>query len=131
MQLFKLQLQRNPADILAKNNLAMVALLLDVKDLNPNDLAREVYNVAPTNSAFATTYAYSLYRQGKSADALKVMKDMRPEDRERPSIAGYYGIILQATGSGAQAGPYLNRAIKSHLLPEEQKIFQQAVAGRS
>jgi len=127
MQLFNQELKRTPSDLSAKNNLAMTALLLDAKEFKPHDLAREVYQQAPTNSSFAATYAFSLYLQGKKAEALKVMQQIKPKDLERPSIAGYYGLILKATGGGASAGVYLDKA--APLLPEEQKLFAQAKAG--
>jgi predicted Zn-dependent protease len=129
MQLFNQQLKRTPSDLSAKNNLAMTALLLDAKELKPHDLAREVYEQAPTNSSFAATYAFSLYVQGKKTEALKVMQQLKPQDLESPSIAGYYGIILKATGGGAGAGIYLEKASKAALLPEERKLFAQARAG--
>jgi predicted Zn-dependent protease len=129
MQLFNQELNRSPFDLNAKNNLAMTALLLDVKELKPNDLAREVYQQAPTNSSFAATYAFSLYIQGKNAEALKVMQQLTPQDLDQPSIAGYYGLILKATGSGANARVYLDWTSKAALLPEERKLFAQARAG--
>jgi len=129
MQLFKQELKSTPSDLTAKNNLAMIALLLDAKELKPHDLAREVYQQAPTNASFAATYAFSLYVQRKSAEALKVMQQLKPKDLENPSIAGYYGLILKAMGSGAKARVYLDWTSKATLLPEERKLFAQARAG--
>jgi len=129
MQLFNQELKRTPSDLAAKNNLATVALLLDAKELKPYDLAREVYQQVPTNSSFAATYAFSLYQQKKNADALKVMRQIKPQELEIPSIAGYYGVILKAAGDGANARIYLDKAAKARLLPEERKLFAQARAG--
>ncbi|MGP8238933.1 MAG: hypothetical protein ACLQVW_26455 [Limisphaerales bacterium] len=129
MQLFTQELKRTPSDPIAKNNLAMTALLLDAKELKPYDLAREVYQQSPTNSFFACTYAFSLYAQGKKIEALKVMQKVAPKDLERPTTAGYYGIILKATGDVAKARIYLDWTSKATLLPEERKLFAQARAG--
>jgi hypothetical protein len=129
LQLFSQELKRTPSDIIAKNNLAMTALLLDAKEVNPCDLARDVYKQAPTNSSFAATYAYSLYVQGQKTEALKVMQQIKPKDLENPATAGYYGLILKATGSGAKARVYLELTSKGNLLPEERKLFTQAMAG--
>ena len=107
----------------------MTALLLDAKELKPYDLAREVYQQSPTNSFFACTYAFSLYAQGKKTEALKVMQKSRRKDLERPTTAGYYGIILKATGDVAKARIYLDWTSKATLLPEERKLFAQARAG--
>jgi hypothetical protein len=129
MQLFDQELKRSPSDLSAKNNLATVALLLDAKELKPQDLAFQVYKQIPTNSSFAATYAFSLYLQGKSGDALKVMRQLKPRELANPSIAGYYGIILKAAGDGANAKIYLDKASTARLLPEEQKLFARAKAG--
>ena len=129
MMLYSQQMKRTPSDISAKNNLAMTALLLDAKELKPNDLAREVYEKAPTNAMYVSTYAFSLHMQKKDTEALKVMEQLKPRDLENPSIAGYYGVILKATGNGAKAKPYLEWAFKAPLLPEERKLFDTARAG--
>jgi Flp pilus assembly protein TadD len=129
MSLYSQEVKANPSDLSAKNNLAMTALLLEAVELKPHDLAREVYQKAPTNASFASTYAYSLHVQQKDAEALKVMRQLRPEELENPSIAGYYGIILKATGDKARARVYLDRAAKGPMLGEEKKLFDKARAG--
>ncbi len=112
-----------------KNNLAMTALLLDTREFKPYDLAREVYQTSPTNASYVSTYAFSLYLQGKNAEALKVMRTLKPGELQEPSIAGYYGLILKATGDRARAKAYLDWTAKARLLPEEKKLFDQAKAG--
>jgi predicted Zn-dependent protease len=129
MQIFKQELERTPSDLLVKNNLAMTALLLDAKELNPVDLAQEVYQQAPTNSSFATTYAFSLYTQGRKKEALQVMQQLTPQDLDSPNRAGYYGLILKATGSNAKAKVYLDLSSKAALLPEERMLFDHAKTG--
>jgi cytochrome c-type biogenesis protein CcmH/NrfG len=129
MQLWKLELERTPANLVAKNNLAMMALLLDAKELKPLDLAREVYARASTNSSFATTYAFSLYTEKKSVEALKIMQGIKPQDLDNPIRAGYYGLILKATGSFEKAKVYLDLTSKAALLPEERALFDHAKNG--
>jgi hypothetical protein len=129
MRLVKQESERSPSDLVAKNNLAMLALLLDAKEVRPFDLAREVYQQAPTNSSFAVTYAFSLYTQGKNAEALKVMQGINPHDLESPNRAGYYGLILKATGSLEKAKVCLDLSSKATLLPEEKILFDRAKNG--
>jgi Flp pilus assembly protein TadD len=129
MSLYSQELKRSPSDLGMKNNLAMTALLLDAQEQKPYELAREVSEKAPTNAAFVSTYAFSLHRQKKDAEALKVIERLKPQELQNPSIAGYYGLILKATGNGAKARVYLDLAAKGHLLPEEKKLFEQARAG--
>jgi Flp pilus assembly protein TadD len=129
MQLFSQEAKSDPSNLSIKNNLAMTALLLNAQELKPYDLAREVYQKSPTNASYASTYAFSLYLQGKNAEALKVMTTLKPQQLQDPSIAGYYGLILKATGDRARARTYLDWTSKAHLLPEEKKLFDQAKAG--
>ena len=129
MMLSSQQSKLAPTDLSTKNNLAMSALLLDAQELKPYDLAREVYQKAPTNAAYASTYAFSLYLQGKNAEALKVMKTLTPLELLEPSVAGYYGLFLKATGDRARARAYLDWTTRASLLPEEKKLFDQAKAG--
>lgn len=129
MILYSQELKRAPADLAMKNNLAMTAFLLDAMELKPHDLAREVYEKAPTNAAYASTYAFSLHLQEKNADALKIFQTLKPKQLEDPGIAGYYGVILKATGDKAKARVYLDWAFKSPMLPEERKLFERAKTG--
>jgi predicted Zn-dependent protease len=129
MQLFNQESQRDPSNLSTKNDLAVTAMLLDAQELKPYDLAREVYQQSPTNAAYASTYAFSLYKQGKNAEALKVMKTLTPLELETPAIAGYYGLILKATGDRARAEAYLDWSARARWLPEEKALFDQAKAG--
>jgi len=129
MELFKIMANHNPADLDAENNLAMTAMLLGEQDVKPYDVSQEVYEKAPANSSFASTYAFSLYLQKKYPEALKVMQQLSHKELQDPSVAGYYGLILKANGNTAQAKSYLDLSSKAHLLPEEQTLFDQAKAG--
>jgi Flp pilus assembly protein TadD len=124
MMLSARQLQQDPSDIQAKNNLAMTALLLNAREQKPFNLAREVYEANPTNISFASTYAFSLYRQNKSPEALKIFQQFSPKDFADPEVAGYYGLVLQATGHSRRAKILLDKAAQARiLLPEERKLF--------
>jgi Flp pilus assembly protein TadD len=129
MSLFNQQVKRSPTDLAAKNNLAMTALLLEAQEFKPHDLAREVYQQAPTNSSYISTYAFSLYLQNKYADALKVIQQLKPGELEKPTISGYYALILKATGDPVKAKSYFAYASKVPRLPEEQRLFERAQAG--
>ncbi len=130
LTLYTQEHQRAPQDLSVKNNLAVTALLLEAYELRPHDLALDIYQKAPTNAAFASTYAYSLHLQKKDAEALKVMQKLPPKALEHPSIAGYYGVILSANGDRSKARPYLDWAYKSPMLPEEKKLFEGAKAAK-
>lgn len=117
------QYRQAPKNLGIKNNLAAIALLLNAEQYKPHELAREVYEKQPDDPAFAATYAFSLYLQKKPREALQLMEKLKPEQLEDPGIAGYYGLILAASGEKAQIKKYLAIANKSPLLPEERQLF--------
>jgi hypothetical protein len=129
MELYSIEADRNPSNLAAKNNLALTAMLLHAQEMNPYDIAHEVYQKAPTNDFFACTYAFALHLQRKDAEALKIMQQIPSQTLKNPSTAGYYGLILKAVGDDATANGYLKYALKGQLLPEERTLFQQAMAG--
>jgi Flp pilus assembly protein TadD len=129
LTLFSQLSRTNPSDTSAKNNLAASALLLDAQQIKPHELALEVYQKVPTNAAYASTYAFSLYVQGKRQEALKILDQLSPGQLEHPSIAAYYGILLSAAGDSQKANKYLAIAENNTLLPEERRLVERAKAG--
>jgi Flp pilus assembly protein TadD len=127
--LFSQQAKKNPADLATKNNLAVTALLLNAQEFKPHDLAREVYEKTYTNVSYASTYAFSLYLQKKNDEALQVIEKFDWKELENSSIAGYYALILKASGNTAKASTYLDYAFKGPMLPEERKLFEKARSG--
>ena len=128
LELFGQASEKDPSDLMLKNNLAWVALLVNAEGWKPHDLAREVYQKSPTNSHFASTYAFSLHLQNKDAEALKILESLKPAELENPSIAGGYGLVLQASGNRAKARKYLEIGSKAAMLPEERKLIEKASA---
>jgi tetratricopeptide (TPR) repeat protein len=129
LTLFSLELQNNRTNLSFMNNLALTAMLLEAWEKKPHDLARTLYQPGSTNSAFVSTYAYSLLVQRKASEALKTIEQLSPRQLEDPAIAGYYGLILQANGQRDKAKKYFDLTPKAKLLPEEQKLFDRARAG--
>ena len=123
---FSLQLQNNQTNLSIMNNLAVTAMLLEAWEKKPHELAREVYQKGTTNSAFVSTYAYSLLVQQKPGEALKIIEQLSPQQLEDTSVAGYYGLVLQANGQREKAKKYLDLTAKVKLLPEEQKLVENA-----
>ena len=65
-RLFQAQVQNNPKDQLARNNYAMLSLLLHKDVENASLDAQRLHAAAPTNATFASTYAFALHLQGKT-----------------------------------------------------------------
>jgi predicted Zn-dependent protease len=129
MQLFSEELKRNPQDVGTKNNVAMTALLLGASELNPLQLATEAYEKSSNAPPVVSTYALALHLKGRDTEALKAIEQLRPEDLKRPEYAGYYGLVLKATGDKAKAKIYLDLSKSAMLLPEERLLFERAMVG--
>ena len=88
-----------------------------------------MYQKAPANPSYASTYAFSLHLQDRSAEALKVLEKLKPKQLEDPAVAVYYAVVLQATGNTERARKYLDLATRARLLPEERKLVVQVKTG--
>ena len=112
----------------AKNNLASIAMLLNANEHKPHEIAKEIYAKSPDDPFIASTYAYSLHLQTNTAAALLVMRKLKPEQLENPSITGYYALILAASNEKAEAKKYF-ALLKGSPLPEEAELFRRAQTG--
>ena len=116
-------LEAEPGDILKKNNVAYLSMLLEANVDKAFAMAAEVYQQSPENPQFASTYALSLYRQRNFNEALRVLRLLSAEQLEDPSVALCYGILLAERGSEEDAGHYLELARRGSLLPEEKALI--------
>jgi len=122
-------LEVEPGSPVAKNNVAMFALLRREDLPQANKLAGEDYGMAPAEPAIASTYAFSLYVQGRAQEAVAVMAKLPAAALEDPSTAACNGVLLSAAGDGVKARPYLELAMreKARLFPEEITMVEQAM----
>jgi tetratricopeptide (TPR) repeat protein len=118
----------DPSNARLKNNLANLAML-QKRDLpNAYRMAQEAYETSTSDPFFASTYAYSLFLQKKTGEALKVLDGIKPEYLQIPSVAAYYGVIQGQAGRRDAAREPLKRAEAAKLLPEEKEIVRLAAA---
>ena len=117
-----------PDNLTMQNNLAQVSLLLDADADRARKIAAELVKKEPTNAAYVSTYAFSLYGRGETGPALQAMETLTPEQLQTPAIAAYYGIILAAAGQKEKAREYLHRGAQAFLLPEEKALVAKAEA---
>ena len=115
-----------PANDAVRNNLAATALLLNTNLSEAHKLAKEAFDHFPTNATIASTFAYSLYLQGKTRAGLDVLERLNPEALQKPSVALYYGVLLSAAGETNQACKYLSLVREPDLLPEEKALLATA-----
>jgi predicted Zn-dependent protease len=115
-----------PEDLNVQNNFAQVALLLHADVTRAHQVAADLFHKEPSNSAYASTYAFSLYEKRDLNGALRVMNTLREDQLNDPPVAAYYGIILAAAGDRDKARKYLEIGKKARLLEEEKALMERA-----
>jgi hypothetical protein len=125
-RVFRAMVRRDPKDTLARNNYAMISLLLGAEVAEARQAAAELHAAEPENPVFASTYAFSLYQQGRPVEAAQALRALGLARLDDPSLAAYYGVFLSAAGDTLTARTYLNKSAKAFLLPEEQALVQHA-----
>jgi hypothetical protein len=129
-KVFAAQVELNPKDFEAKNNLAATSLLLKLNVPKAYEIAKELYTERPNHAIIASTYAFALHLSGRTQEGVAVLRKLKPEALEDPPIALYYGVLLSASGQADQARKYLDLAQAANLLPEEKLLLESARQGR-
>ncbi len=117
-----------PHDPAVRNNFAQISLLVKAEVQRALGIAGELHHSHPQNAAYASTYAFGLFRTGDLKGALKVMSQLTREQVGDPSVAAYYGIILSGAGEAEEAAAYLDAGATAKLLPEEEELMTRARA---
>jgi len=126
-------LELNPQSVVDMNNVILLSLLRSTNIDQSISMATTAFNKDPTNPGVASTYAFALHLQGKTADGLKIMRGLSEKDLSDPSYAAYFGVLLTDGGTPDEAQKYLEIAKKeiagkgSKLLPEEEALVNKAL----
>jgi hypothetical protein len=115
-----------PDSPVLKNNLAFTSLLLKTNLARAFQYAAEAY-AAGTNTVTASTYAFALHLQGRTAEGLVVLQQLAPAELQTPDVALYHALLLGANGDTNQARACLKLArTKTQWLPEERQWLTAA-----
>ena len=120
------QMKADPADESARNNYALISLLLNDDPERAIKIARELHTKNPDNIAFISTYAFALHCANRTEDGLKLLEKLPPERLEDPAIAAYYGIMLAANNAPEKAAHFLEIGRSGNLLREEIALIARA-----
>ena len=123
--------QMEPANPVAKNNVASLAFLLGEDEAEAHRLAGEIYRLTPMQPVIASTYAMSLHKQKRDSEAIAILRQLPPAALEDPSIAAWYGFLLAQNGKANAARTFLEAANrqKDQLFPEEAAMVAEALKG--
>ena len=114
----------NEAPITA--DLARLGLNLEQDAERSHQLAKEAYDRAPNEVNCAVTYAFSLYRLGRNAEALAVIQGLSPDQLHDPHAAVYVALLLVEGGQIDAANEYIHAAENGSVYSEEKKLLDEA-----
>ena len=120
--LFKEALEYNPDDVIILNNYAYY-LAEQNKDIKEAEkMIKRVIEKEKDNNTFLDTYAWVLYKSGKTRDAIKVMEDIMARDNKPdPDWFEHYGYMMKSLRKCEVAINYWKRALE--LEPERIELI--------
>jgi hypothetical protein len=110
---------------------ARLALLVDQNTAEGHRIAKQAYERAPADVKAATTYAFSLYGLGRSAEGIEIMRKLPAAELSDPHAAVYFSVLLLDENQIADSRKYLALAEAGPVFPEEKKLLEEAIAKSS
>ncbi len=107
-------------------DLARLGLNVEQNTKESRDLAKEAYDRAPNELNCAVTYAFSLYRLGRSAEGLGIIQRLSPDQLHDPHAAVYVALLLADAGQIEGAKEYIAAAEAGKIYLEEKKLLDEA-----
>ena len=108
-------------------DLARLGLNLERNVERSRELAKEAHDSAPNEVNCAVTYAFSLYRFGRNAEALAIIQGL-PADQLRDPHAAVYAALLLADASQIDAARDYMTVADDGIYPEEKVVLDEAKA---
>jgi lipopolysaccharide biosynthesis regulator YciM len=118
--------ETSPNEATITADLARLALDLGENTERSHQLAKEAYKRAPNDVDCAVTYALSLHRLGRNAEALAIVQGLPTDQLREPHAAVYVALVLAEGGELQGAKDYVNAVENGKLYPEEKKVFEEA-----
>jgi len=118
--------ESSPSEAPITADLARLGLNIGQNTEQSHQLAKEAYDRAPTEVNCALTYAFSLSRLGRNAEAVTIVESLPPEQLHDPHAAVYVALLLAEAGQIEAANKYIATADDENIYPEEEKLLDEA-----
>jgi len=118
----------SPTEAPITADLARLGLNIGQNTEQSHHLAKEAYDRDPNEVNCAVTYAFSLSRLGKNAEALAIMQSLPPEQLHDPHAAVYVALLLAEAGQAEAASDYIAATDDTEIYPEEETLLDEAKA---
>ena len=105
-------------------NFARLGLAIDQNTKQAQDLAKKAYDRNPTDPNCAVTYAFSLYVQGRSSEALEVLEKLAPEALHESHAAVYVAVVLLDLNQTDDSKEYIQIAKRGPIYAEEKRLLE-------
>jgi len=123
--------ETSPNEIGISANLARLGLNIDQNTKQAQDLAKQAYDHAPDDLSCAITYAFSLYVQGRTTEALEILQKLSPEQLHEPHNAVYAAVLYLDVNQLDAAKEYIQAARRGPLYVEEKRLLEDELAKTS
>jgi Tfp pilus assembly protein PilF len=113
----------NEAPITA--DLARLGFNLEQNIKQSHQLAKEAYDRAPDEINCAVTYAFSLYRLGRSAEGFQIIQRLPPDQLHDAHAAVYVALLLLDANQIDAVKEYITAADDAKIYVEEKKLLDE------
>jgi hypothetical protein len=118
--------EASPSEAPITADLARLGINLGQNTERSHQLAKEAYDRAPKEINCAVTYAFSLSRLGRNAEALAIVRSLPPERLHDAHAAVYVALLMAEAREIEAASDYIKAADDGEIYPEEEKILDEA-----
>lgn len=124
-----LMLEANPTVPRMRHDWALLTLLTEPTDTwdKPKEMLAELYRQDPTDPFNATGYAFALAQSGKAAEALAIVEQMTPDQRQFSPRFPYLAYIYGVNRRRSEVEQLATQARGLLMLPEERRLFTEAI----
>src|SRR4029077_11205935 len=118
--------ETSPTEAPITADLARLGINLGQNTERSHQFAKEAYDRAPKEINCAVTYAFSLSRLGRNAEALAIVRSLPPEQLHDAHAAVYVALLLAEAREIEAASDSIKAAEYGEIYPEEKKILDEA-----
>src|SRR5213594_3105891 len=107
-------------------DLARLGLNIGQNTKESQELAKEAYDRTPNEINCAVTYAFCLYRLGRNAEGLEIIKKLPADQLHDPHAAVYVALLLVESSQAEAAKEYIDAAGDGNIYSEEKQLLDEA-----
>jgi hypothetical protein len=122
--------ETSPEEVGLAANAARFALLLDHNAAASRALAKKAYEKAPNDPTTAVTYAFALYGIGQTAEGIKILETLPPDQLNDPHTAVYAALLYDDENQLDAANNYIAMARNGPIFPEEKQLLEEITTRR-